>query len=211
MLPSERGPGARAPRSPPGRPGARDARRGGAHGRTMSFLKFLGLGESRAGGGAGHESRSVRAIAARLERLPPDQARYLAGFAYVLARVANVDLDVADSEVGEMERILRDLGGLSEEEAHVVVGIARSQARELGGTQNYLVTRDFRECSTPEQRVELLHCLFAVAAADGSISSGESDEVLGIAEELGFTRPEALGIRSRYREYLSSLRGLPGR
>jgi uncharacterized tellurite resistance protein B-like protein len=176
----------------------------------VSLLRFLGFadaGSPRAGVG---EAESLRAIAAELEGLPSAQARHLAAFAYVLARVAHVDLEIDDAEAAEMRRIVGRLGGLDEGEARVVVEIARHEARRLGGTQNYLVTREFRAHSTPQQRLELLECLFAVAAADGSISATESDETLAIAEELGFTRAEALGVRSRFREHLAALRALPG-
>ena len=68
------------------------------------------------------------------------------------------------------------------------------------------MTREFREISTPEQRGQLLQCLYAVAAADGTISSVESSELVGIAEELGFTRAEANALKSQYRDKLSVLR-----
>jgi uncharacterized tellurite resistance protein B-like protein len=157
------------------------------------------------------ETESVRRIAARLEQLEPPRARYLAAFAYVLARVANADLQVDKTEITEMERAVGTLARLEPEQTRWVVEIARSQAQSLGGTENYLVTREFRSSSTREQRAQLVECLFAVAAADGSISGGESAEVLAIAEELGFTRPEALGMRARWRDHLSELQGLPGR
>ena len=92
---------------------------------------------------------------------------------------------------------------LPEAEAVLVVEIAKSQARTLGGTQDYVVTREFRSISTREQRGHLLECLYAVAAADGTISSEESLEIVKIGEELGFTRPEANSLRSRYRDKLA--------
>ena len=76
----------------------------------------------------------------------------------------------------------------------------------LGGSENYVVTREFRQIATPVQRAKLLECLFAVAASDGEISVTESHEVLAIAEELGFTRPQALGVRAGFREHLAELR-----
>lgn len=81
--------------------------------------------------------------------------------------------------------------------------IAKSQARLLGGTENYVVTREFRRIATREQRAQLLSCLHAVAAADGTISGAESQEIVSIAEELGFTRQEANALRARYRDKLS--------
>ena len=171
----------------------------------MSFLRFLGLGAPEPS--AADEPETVRRIAAQLDALPPGQARYLATFSYVLARIANADLEIHDSEVAEMERIVRAIAGLSESEAALVVQIAKAQAQHLGGTDNYVVTRQFRKDSTAEQRGELLGCLYAVAAADGSISGAESNEILQIAEELGFTRPEANSLRARYRDKLAEFQG----
>jgi uncharacterized tellurite resistance protein B-like protein len=172
----------------------------------VSLLRrILGLGEESERDARG-DTETVRRIAAQLERLPAEKARYLAGFAYVLARVANADLDIDDSEVAEMERIVKEIAGLSAAEAALVVQIAKSQAQHLGGTENYVVTREFREMTNREQRAELLQCVYAVAAADGTISSAETHEIQRIGEELGFTRPEANALRSQYREKLSELR-----
>lgn len=175
----------------------------------MSLLqRILGRGasaDSPEAGGAG-DTATVRRIASQLERLPAEKARYLACFAYVLARVAHADLEVDDSEVAEMERIVLEIAHLSEAEAALVVQIAKSQAQHLGGTENYVVTREFREIASVEQRAELLECVYAVAAADGTISSVETNEIQRIGEELGFTRPEANALRSQYRDKLSELR-----
>ncbi len=168
----------------------------------MSFLRWLGIGEEAAAA-APADTTSVRAISARLERLDAELARYLAAFAYVLARAASADLHLADAEAAEMRRIVSELANLAPDEADLVVEIARSQVRILGGTENYVVTREFKNLSTRIQRAQLLECLFAVAAADGTISSAESAEILAIAEELGFTRAEAHAVRAKYRDRLS--------
>ena len=169
----------------------------------MSILRFLGLDKAPRRHKERGDSETVRRIAAQLERLEPREAKYLAGFAYVLARIANADLDFDASEVAEMERIVATIAHLSESEAALVVQIARSQTQLLGGTENYVVTREFRKASTAEQRAELLQCIYAVAAADGTISGVESAEILSIAEQLGFTRAEANALRSAYRDKLS--------
>jgi uncharacterized tellurite resistance protein B-like protein len=173
----------------------------------MSLLRWLGLGSaSRDGGG---ETETVRRIAARLDGLPQERARELAAFAYVLARVAQADLRIDSSESVEIERRVRELGGLPAAEAALAVEIAKTRARLFGGTENYVVTREFRRIASEAQRVRLLECAYAVAAADGSISSVESSECAKIAEELGFTREEALAVRSAFADRLSVLR--PGR
>ncbi len=169
----------------------------------MSFLlRFLGL-SSEEGATGGGDTGVVRRIAAQLERLEPGAARYLAAFAYVLARVANADLNISETETEAMQEILEGKAGLSADEAALAVEIAKSQSRLLGGTENYRVTREYRELSTREQRVGLLDSLYAVAAADGTISGEESAEIGKIADELGFLPEERNAIRSRYREFLS--------
>jgi uncharacterized tellurite resistance protein B-like protein len=168
------------------------------------FARLFGTGGGRSAG----ETETVRRIAARLERLEPDRARQLAAFAYVLARVANADLRITETETDEMHRLVRERASLSDEEAALAVEIAKSQARLLGGTENYVVTREFRELSTREERVKLLECLYAVAAADGTIDAAESTEIAKIAEELGFLREEANALRAPWRDKLSELRGI---
>ena len=171
----------------------------------MSLLRFLGI-EAKGESARTRETATVRAIASRLERLDPELSRFLAGFAYVLARVAHADLEIAAEEADEMRRVVHELAELGDDETDLVVEIAKSQARLLGGTENYVVTREFRKHSTREQRVKLLACLYAVAAADGTISGPESGEIMAIADELGFSRAEANAYRSQYRKQLPELR-----
>jgi uncharacterized tellurite resistance protein B-like protein len=163
-------------------------------------LRFLGL---EPGADATADTETVRRISSQLERLDPDKARFLAAFAYVLARLAHADLEIDASETAEMERVIKELASLSDAEAALAVQIAKSQARLLGGTENYIVTRQFKKLATPAQRAQLLQCLYAVAAADGTISTAESAEIIAIAEELGFTRAEANSLRGAYRDKLA--------
>ena len=120
------------------------------------------------------ETQTVRRIVSELEAMPPDRARFLAGFAYVLARAADADLTISDEETREMERIVVEHGHLPESQAVLVVGIAKSSARLIGATEDYLVTREFVRMSTPEQRLDLLRCCYLVGSADGTINAEET-------------------------------------
>lgn len=173
----------------------------------MAILEFLGFGKPPADQSA-EDTRTVRKIAAELEALDPDRARYVAAFAYILGRVANADLHVSRDETAKMEEIVERLGHLPPEQAVLVVEIAKSQNRLFGGTENFVVTRQFRQLSTAEQRQELLDCLFAVSAADESISSAEEAQVRQIASELGFTHREYIEARSAYSEHREVLKPL---
>ncbi|MFI5254006.1 MAG: TerB family tellurite resistance protein [Candidatus Limnocylindrales bacterium] len=152
------------------------------------------------------ETQTIRAIVARLEALPPDRAAIVGGFAYVLGRIAYADLEISAAETAEMERILRDWSGLDEALAVLVVEIARHQAVAEGATEDYLVTRRFREASTPDERQQLLHCMFAVATAAGdTISAEENATIRQVADELGFTLAELNVVRRQYADRLSAL------
>jgi len=151
------------------------------------------------------EPRSVRAIAERLEGLTEARARFVAAFAYVLARVAHADMHVGDDEIREMEREIASRAELSTEEAALVVEIAVSQADELGSTDDYLVVREFRRRTERPERLELMRCVCALAAADDSISTAESSEIHKIGEQLGFTRSEVNALRLEWRDRLAEL------
>ncbi len=157
------------------------------------------------------DTETVARIAAELDQLEPDLARFLAAFAYVLARVARADLEVSEAETRKMVELVREFSDLPPAQATLVVLMAKTHAIALGGTENYLVTRQFRELSTRGQRIDLLRCLFAVAAADENISSVENTEITQIGSELGFAREEIAGLRASFRDQLSVLQNAKSR
>jgi uncharacterized tellurite resistance protein B-like protein len=175
----------------------------------VSILKILGLGGAGAAQAEGQDSETLRRITRALEEMEPEKARYIASFAFILSRVANADLQISDAETREMERIVQRWASLPEEQAILVVQIAKSQNRIFGGTENFPLTKLFKDLTTPAQREELLHCLFAVSAADDSISTVEENEIWKIADELGITHSEYVAIRANYRDKREVLKNLP--
>lgn len=171
----------------------------------MSILEWLGLRRDRAAEDAG-ETDTVRRIVGELRALPPEQARYVAAFAFVLARVAHADLVITEEETRKMELIVRDLGHLPAAQAVLAVEIAKRQSELTGGTENFLVTRELKEIATREQCRDLLDCLFAVSAADDSISGVEESQIRQIASELGFSLQELIEIRSAWNDKREILR-----
>jgi uncharacterized tellurite resistance protein B-like protein len=151
------------------------------------------------------DTDTVRRIVAELDKLDPQRARYLAAFAYVLSRVAGADFHITEIETEKMVELVNRLGQLTEGQAVLVVEIAKSQQRLFGGTENYLVTREFRELASEQQRFDLLRCLFAVAAADATISPEEEAQLWQVAGELGCTRGEFTTIRGEYSQWRSVL------
>jgi uncharacterized tellurite resistance protein B-like protein len=174
----------------------------------MSILRFLKLDPERPAVSAA-ETETVRKITRQLDALEPERARYIASFAYILSRVARADMRISPEETATMERIVVELGKLPEEQAIIVVQMAKSQNALFGGTENYLVTREFNRIATREQKLALIECLFAVSSADESISTLEDNEVSQIADELRIEHRDLISVRSSFREHLAVLKKNP--
>lgn len=152
------------------------------------------------------ETETVRRIVARLDALPPARARFLAGFAYVLARAAHADLDISEAETAVMESAVAELGGLDPAQAVIVVELAKLQSRTRFGTEDYLVTREFAGLASDEEKLAVLRACFAVGAADDEISSEEAAAINEIARELGVDRPALNAVREAYVDRFSAIR-----
>ena len=140
-----------------------------------------------------------------LDHLEPSRARYLGAFAYLLGRVADADRHVSPEETLAMEALVREHGGLSPEQAVVVVGLAKTSNRLFGGTANFLVAREFSALATYDQKLALMRCLFAVSATDEAISTAEEGEIHRIANELRIDRADLVALRVAHQAYLPGL------
>lgn len=166
----------------------------------MSIRNFLGISDHQA---ATADTETVRKVIEKLDQLEPARARFIAAFGYILSRVANADLKISPDEIRAMERIIMERGGLPEEQALIVVQTAKTRTQLFGGTENFLVTREFSRIATREEKLALLDCLFAVAAAENGISTTEDNEIRQIVNELGLGHPDFIGVRSRWKDQLS--------
>jgi len=179
----------------------------------MAFLDtlkslFTPTDTEPAGSSRDGDTETVRRIVAKLEALEPARARWIAAFAYILGRVAHADLDISAEETAKMEEIVQRVGEVPEDQAVLVVGIAKSQNRLMGQTENFLVTRELKEISPQEELEKVLDCLFAVSAADDSISGAEEAQIRQIASELGFSHREYVDARAQWSDKREVLRGL---
>jgi uncharacterized tellurite resistance protein B-like protein len=172
----------------------------------MSISNWLQQLRSHAQQSSSSETDTVRKIVGKLDQMAPEQARYIAAFAYILSRVARADMNISDAETREMENQLTRLSRLPAEQAVLVVQIAKTQATLFGGTENFLVTQEFNRMADLEQKLALLDCLFAVAAADNIISTAEEREIRLINDELQLTHNQFIAARYKFRQYLAVLK-----
>jgi uncharacterized tellurite resistance protein B-like protein len=165
----------------------------------MSIADLLGLTHKKQTAPAAGETETVRKIVAALDQMDPKNARYIAAFAFILCRVAQADLNISQDETRIMERLLMERGHLPEEQAVLVVQMAKTQSILFGGTENFMVTREFNQIATRDQKLAFLDCLFAVSA-DEMISTAEENEISQIASELHLDREDLVAVRARFRD-----------
>jgi uncharacterized tellurite resistance protein B-like protein len=175
----------------------------------MSILEFLGFNHKKQDSdGAGADPDTVRKIAATLDRMDPDRARYIASFAFLLCRAVRANLKITDNEVREMERILVERGKLAKEQAILVAQMAKTQSMLFGGTEDFLVTREFNRIATREQKLSLLDCMFSVSAVD-TITTAEENEISQVCSELNLNHDDYIATLSTYRQYRAVLKSPP--
>jgi len=171
----------------------------------MSLLDWLGIYKARA---RDPEAEVVHRISQQLDSMDPAEARHLSLFAFLLARVAHSDLTVHPAEVAEMERMVATHGNLSPPQAAMVMEIARATQKMLGPTHNFVAVREFRDVASAEQKLGLLQCLFAVAAADGVVTGDEEEEIRTISRGLLLDDQDYVRIRGGFGDKRSVLKPL---
>jgi uncharacterized tellurite resistance protein B-like protein len=147
----------------------------------------------------------LRALVDTLEHLEPERARHLARFAFLLGRVAHADQHVSPDETRAMEALVVEFGGLSAEQAVVVVGLAKSSYLLFAGTADFQVAQEFAAAADYDQKLALARCLFRVAATDATISVAEESEIHRIAAVLKILPHDLTALR------VSHAQSLPGR
>ena len=165
-----------------------------------SIRAWLGIGETEE-----PELAPLRETLEALDHLEPERARYLGAFAYLLGRVAHADQHVSPEETRAMEALVAEHGGLSTEQAMLVVQLAKTSNLMFGGTANFLVARQFAELATYEEKLSLMRCLFVVSGTEAAISTPEESEIHRIANELRIDRPDLLALRVAHQRHLPGL------
>lgn len=171
----------------------------------MGFIR--GLFEATSGIECAADSSSdLQAVEAALSGMPRDQARYLAGVALLLARIAHVDLEVLPEERERLKQALRRQSQLDLQQIEIVAALAVERAL-LHSVEEHIVLRELNALATYEQKRDIVRALFHVAAAD-DVSERESEEIGLIAKGFLIARSEFLSIRSEFRDQLRVLKNI---
>ena len=167
----------------------------------MSLLKWLGLDDSP----RRSEVNQLEGIEQALMAHGPERARFLACFAYILTRAARADHQITDGEARVMAGVIAGHAGIDAAQAALVVRIARA-AGHSRGTDDFLITREFEQLATREEKLAILDSLFEIAAADSAILTVEDNEVRRVASELKLEHADYIAVRQRHLGNLNVLR-----
>lgn len=167
----------------------------------MSLWKWLGVTSDRP-----DSDNRLEEIESVLAGLGVERARHLACFAYILTRPARADHEVTDTEASQMHEIVMRHAGVTDVQAAAIVRVARDAARQSGGTEDFLITREFEGTASREEKLHLLDCLFSIGAADQSILTVEDNEIRRVASELKLDHADYINVRRKHLEHLEVLR-----
>jgi len=125
--------------------------------------------------------------------IPEQDLKKLSLAGGLMARVANVDRQTTSGEFEAMVEAMQHGWNITPDAAALVAEVALS---EVSLEVDYFrLTREFFTFTTQEDRIQLLDVLFAVAAADGGISSAETAEIRTISNGLKLTHKQFINAK----------------
>jgi uncharacterized tellurite resistance protein B-like protein len=109
-----------------------------------------------------------------------------------------------------MEALVMEEGGITADQAMLVVSLARTSNLLFGGTADFEVAREFAEAASHDEKLALARCLFAVAASDEAISMPEETEIHRILNQLRIEPAELTALRIEHKRFLPGVSRLRG-
>jgi uncharacterized tellurite resistance protein B-like protein len=153
----------------------------------------------------------AREITVRVrEHLPDadeDTVRVVAALGGLLAAVAYADRNYSSAEEALVRQVLARVQGMTMAGVDAVCGAMRRHVIEASTVQIPHFARELRELGDTELRREVLDALVDLAAADGRITTSETNLLRQITTSLGLSQNDYNESQARHRERLSSLRG----
>lgn len=144
-------------------------------------------------------------IAGHMPDADDETVRLVTAVAGLLAAVAYADRDYAAEEQAHIEQALSQVHGLSPRGVETVCDLLSRRIVELAAANSQAYTRDLRQLAARETRVEILQVLVDLAAADGSITTEETNLLRRTTTAMGLEDGDYLAAQSQHRDRLSVL------
>jgi uncharacterized tellurite resistance protein B-like protein len=149
-------------------------------------------------------------LAATIRRHLPgaddDTVRVVAALAGLLAAVAYADRDYSDVEEAEVRAALARVHGMTATGVDAVCDALRRTLVSHVAVEVPRCTRTLRELGDVELRREVLGALVDLAAADGRITTPETNLLRQVTTALGLSQGDYNAAQERHRDRLSVLK-----
>ncbi|HEX9619257.1 MAG TPA: TerB family tellurite resistance protein [Polyangiaceae bacterium] len=147
-----------------------------------------------------------REVAAHMSGADAESIRVVTAMAGLLGAVAYADRNYSQDEEHRVRAELDRVQGLPSRGVEAVCAVLREHVLELSTVQIPRYCRLLRELGDRELRLEVLASLVDLAAADGSISSAETNLLRQVTTALGLDQGDYNAAQARHRESLDVLR-----
>lgn len=152
----------------------------------------------------------AREILHRARQFLPDAddetARVVAALGGLLAAVAYADRNYSTEEEAVVRRLLARVAGMTEAGVDAICDAMRRHVVEASTVGIPRFTRELRELGDTDLRREVLEALVELAAADGTITTSETNLLRQITTALGLSQSDYNDAQARHRDRLSVLK-----
>jgi uncharacterized tellurite resistance protein B-like protein len=124
----------------------------------------------------------------------------------LLGAAAYADRDYSDAEEAHVRRELARVHGMTEAAVDAVCAALRKHIVQISTVEVPRYCRVLRELGDRELRAEVLEVLVDVAAADGVITTAESNLLRQITTALGLNQGDYNAAQARHRERIAALK-----
>ena len=176
----------------------------------MDFMKIFGLGK--------HEKvkdKNLGSLFAALEEMlagkSVDEIKLVAGWAGLLGRVANADMELSGEEIARIREIMGKIHGLGGTSSGAIADLLAGNRVELLSVEDHFYTRMINDVADREKKLALLESLFHVAAADDIVRQNEDATIRMISRSLFLSHDEFIEVRSKFRDKLAVLKNSKSR
>lgn len=146
-------------------------------------------------------------VARELPGRDRESVRVIASISGLLGAVAYADRDFSEAERERVRDEISRVEGMTAEGAEAICAVLGKHALELSTVQAPRYSRCLLELADRELRLEVLQILVDLAAADGVISTTETNLLRQTSKALGLTQDDYNAAQERHRDRLGTLKG----
>jgi uncharacterized tellurite resistance protein B-like protein len=153
---------------------------------------------------------AAAALAATVRSQIPDAddatVRVVTAVAGLLAAVAYADRVFDPAEVAYVRESIGRINGITPAAQSTICGVLGSHLAELSSVHAHAFTRDLKQLTGRDMRLEILDVLVDLAAADGVIVLREVNQLRQITTSLGLTQDDYNASQARHLDKLEALK-----